>query len=281
MTASSRRTNPSASLRRSCWRACREAIFAEDFLKRLVTKANQFLNQEAKRPRQDVRPIKAEIKKTKAIRDRLAHAVAMTDGTDVESLVKRVQATERRLKELRREFKNLRVQNGTPPPPLKPADVAGMLDDLRGLLNEDVAVAAPLLAQLTGPIRVMQGEKDHRKWTPWAAEFTINAVPVLLELARRRNCPTTQALEHLYHRGWTMPQDVKLTLEYRPVSERIVPMAKGLAAKGHTIDMISHISGTAWEDVQAALSSPGKASANAPGPAKSRSVPRQVYSLCR
>jgi hypothetical protein len=44
-----------------------------------------------------------------------------------------------------------------------------LLADLRGLLNEDVAPAAPLLAELTGPIVVKQGKEKVKKPDPLEA----------------------------------------------------------------------------------------------------------------
>ena len=64
-------------------------LLTDDRLEALVTRANEFLSQEATKPKRDVKPIKAEIRKTKSKMERLADAIE--DGkTDVRSEERRV-----------------------------------------------------------------------------------------------------------------------------------------------------------------------------------------------
>ena len=104
----------------------------------------------------------------------------------VKALVIRLQECERRLVELRRELVETRSRSSLPAEPLQLADIEAVLGDLRELLRAETPVVAPVLRMLTGPIVVEQVPSEGKKRPIWLAKFELNAVPVLVEILKKR-----------------------------------------------------------------------------------------------
>jgi putative heme-binding domain-containing protein len=219
-------------------------LLTDDRLEALVTRANEFLSQEATKPKRDVKPIKAEIRKTKSKMERLADAIE--DGkTDVPSIVRRLEEHGEGIKRLKAQLRDVEVQNDVPP--LIDADVVkNHLQDLRGLLRQDVAQAAPIIRQLTGPIVVHQVKTKGVKKATWIAKFEANLIPVVTELARSRNCPSTGTLEYLETRSWTNQESEGVWLGTPPTYERIAPESAEMANRGVSINTIASALNTSW-----------------------------------
>ena len=173
------------------------AIFTSEYLDRVVEAANRHLKDAAARPRQDTGPLEAEIRSTVSKRDRLVKILENGDETGLDDLVESLRRHEKTLKELRGRLAEVKAQDQTPPPPLTATAVAAMLTDLHGLLKEDVAVAAPLFRELTGPVVVEQTQQEGGKRPVWITKFTVNLVPVLATLSASRKCPTRPTWESL------------------------------------------------------------------------------------
>lgn len=188
-------------------------LLTDDRLEALVIRANEFLTAEAAKPKRDVKPIKAEIRKIKSKMERLADAIE--DGNpDVPSLVRRLEEHGENIKRLNAQLRDAKVKNDVPP--VLDADVVkNHLCDLRDLLRKDVAQAAPIIRQLTGPIVVHQVKTKGAKKATWIAKFEANLIPVVTELARARNCPSTDTLEYLCARDWTIPIEAECVIEKR------------------------------------------------------------------
>jgi hypothetical protein len=73
-------------------------------------------------------------------------------------------------------------------------------EDLGSVLGPDVAVAAPLLRELTGPVVVDQVAGAAGSRPGWVARFTVRAVPLLARLTAARECPSTATWECLFIR---------------------------------------------------------------------------------
>jgi hypothetical protein len=216
----------------SMLRALKEHILTPDVLAALLERANEFLREEAKRPREDTAPLLAEIKALDVKRHRLVRVLegAGEDGLGV--VVRRIRKCERKLEQLRRSLKELEFRNEPPPAPMTSADVERLLTDLRELLAEDVAQAAPILAELTGPITVKEGGERGTKGMPWVAEFTVNVVPVFAWLSASRDCPTTDAWAYLNNRGWTTAERVEIAINDVPKCVEIAEQVAKLTDLG-------------------------------------------------
>ena len=68
---------------------------------------------------------------------------------------------------------------GAAPSPINLEDVLLHLGDLRGLLNQDVAQAEPVLREITGPVVVHIRVDPGNQRKTWIAEFNVNLVPVV------------------------------------------------------------------------------------------------------
>ena len=164
-------------------RHLQQVVFTEDWIEQFVVDANRYLEKEATKPRTDTRPIEVEIKKVRAARDQLAKVLELEGDHDLGSLVARVRSHERRLRELNEHLRETKSRNYVSLP-IEQSDVERILQDLRGLLNEDVA--APIIQTLTGPIVVHQKYEPGKKKPVWYAEFTVNMVPALVMLAAKK-----------------------------------------------------------------------------------------------
>jgi DNA-binding transcriptional ArsR family regulator len=131
------------------------------------------------------------------------------------------------------------------------------LSDLRELLLKDVAVAAPVLCELTGPVIVHQRHEEGKNKPVWIAEFAVNWVPVMLMLkktvATKVNCPTTSTLEYLCARSWTHPQQVEVRLEHVPQYELLGSKFAELYHGGAKIQEIASAYGMPWKQAKEIL----------------------------
>jgi DNA invertase Pin-like site-specific DNA recombinase len=184
----------------------RAKVFTDQFVGRVLEHANRFLGEEALRPREDTGPLEAEIRSVRSKRDRLVTLLEGGDGEGDEdggrgqdegddgALVSRVRQHERHLKELRRRLAELKSRNEPPPPPLTAPDIERVLSQLRDLLAQDVALAAPVLRALTGPVVVNLVHEPGKQKPTWVAKFAVDLVPVALALTPP-NCPTRRIWE--------------------------------------------------------------------------------------
>lgn len=227
-------------------------ILTDERAQELVDRANNFLAEECAKPKQDLRPFKREIRQIQAKLERLLDLIEDEHQTNGSELAKRVAKHEVRLTELRRELRQAESQ-GNVPEPLGIDDVRASLSDLRTLLRTDVAVAAPVLRELTGPVIVRQRQETGKQKSTWIAEFTANAAPVLLVLARAKNCPSTRTLEYLNSRSWTNPQQVLVRLEQVTQYERLGPKFAKLYQDGAKVQEIASAHGMPWKQAKEIL----------------------------
>jgi DNA invertase Pin-like site-specific DNA recombinase len=228
-------------------------IFTSEFLERLLAKANEYLAEEASRPREDTGALEAEIRKIQTKRDRFVRILDDEGETDLKPVVDQIRRHERNLKELRVRLDEMRARNQPPPQSLTMSQVETYLEDLRGLMKQDMAVLAPLLRELTGPIIAEQVHAPGKKKPIWVARFTVNAVPILAKLSASRGCPTTDTWEYLKTRGWTVPEAIEVRVEHTPRYQALAQRVASLSDRGTSLVTIAHFLGISWETAKAAL----------------------------
>lgn len=231
----------------------RGRIFTTDYLQKVLEEANRFLSEAAARPSEDAQPIMAEIATTKAKRDRLVRVLEGSNDLDLEAVVKQVKKHERHLKDLQRKLADVNAWNAPRPSPMTVADVEPLLADLRGLLNEEVGSAAPLLAQLTGPIQVQQSDESIKGRKTWIARFNGNLVPVLAHLTAKRKCPTSKLWEYLQRHGWISPVTDEVRVAYQPRYEALAPTVAELTGKGASRNTLVHLLSSSDGMIKAAI----------------------------
>ncbi len=114
-----------------------------------------------------------------------------------------------------------------------------LLADLHGLLAADVALAAPVLARLTGPIVVTQGEECGRKSTPWVARFSPDVGAALTELPLGRGGPAQEALQYVDRHREKTGNEVTVLIGEVPKYEGLAPRFKELRDRGASIHSIA------------------------------------------
>jgi hypothetical protein len=222
-------------------------ILTDEVVDNLVAMANEFLVSEAAKPKTDLEPVKARIRDTKRSITRVNKAIEIAE-TDIPSLVKRLVVLEKELASDQDELRQEQASNDTPDP-LTLDEARLLMSNLRELLKGDVAQAAPVVRQLTGPITVHQVKQKGRKKADWIATFDAEIMPAMLELSRSGNCPTTGKLEHWCTRGWTMPQPAEIALEEPPAYVVNGPFFLAEHNNGQSIIEIARASGCHWQGV--------------------------------
>jgi DNA invertase Pin-like site-specific DNA recombinase len=236
-------------------RFLQDRLLSEEAVEKLVAKANEFLTQEAGKPRVDTAPLRARIREKEAAIRKLFQRI---EGQEDEGLCR---AYDKRIAELQKEVTELRgqldaadTQNVPPPPPLDVVTVKALLADLRGLLGQEVPAAAEAIRALTGPIKIRQervpGKKQGAKWI---ATFTPDLLGWLRQNAKGKDCPDSVTLEYLSARIWITPQTVEVAIDQTPKYEAISGKAAELAEKGASVNTIASFLGATWPTVAQAL----------------------------
>ncbi len=217
----------------------KETVFTRSFVGDTVRQANEFLVQEAQQPKPDLKPLVKKYRLLKNECARLGKIVASPDGRQLDTLLKELRSKEREMKELRKELQKLKAMTVPVPEPLTEADVLGMLNDLHGLLNKEVALAAPVLRQIFGEIYIEPSDVPCQRRPIWLAKFSINLLPVLLQISQKRQLPTTGALEFLTRRSWKFSKSATLTIKNSPIYEQIGPDVMALNSQGLSDEVIA------------------------------------------
>ncbi|TWU65499.1 Helix-turn-helix domain of resolvase [Crateriforma conspicua] len=113
------------------------------------------------------------------------------------------------------------------------------MTDLRELLKDDVVKAHEVLSKAVGKVLFTQGEKRGRSHI-WIAKLNINSVPVLLEIAKKKDCPSTHVLELLHERDWTIGFDAVCEVFEILRKHRVAHQVKQMLDAGASVNSIVH-----------------------------------------
>ncbi|MEX0885260.1 MAG: recombinase family protein [Phycisphaeraceae bacterium] len=240
---------------------------------RLVKRANEYLAQEADRPKTDTAPLTKAIEHATARRDRLVDVLADGEAGDLAAVKERLRKLEAEIRDLRRQRQELEATNAEVPPPLTRDDVLELLKDVRGLLEQEIPAAARAIREITGPIAIKQVEMDGYDRPQWTASVRGDVLPLLRQAAGRKNCPSSLSWEFLYQREWTMPLTGELPLIKLPLHERIAPQVTQMLEAGDSVadtaaalDVSAHAVQQAWRHSRSGVTLPGE-----------RRIRREVY----
>jgi site-specific DNA recombinase len=254
----------------------RGKIFTAAFVGRVLEHANAFLAEEVARPREDTGSIESEIRSVLRKRDRQAKLLDDEGDVDLQVVVNQVRQHERRLKELRKQLAEAKSRNEPTPPPLTAADVEGVLADLRGVLAQDVATAAPVLRKLTGPVVVDLVLEEGKTSRPtWTARFAVNLAPVAVEVTAA-NCPTRRTWEYLHSRSWTMGESIVAEIGARNVPGKFIGRVAAMVDAGFELEKAAEVLGITTETARESLEHADDVEA-AVGPAGVRGTERAEY----
>jgi len=235
-----------------------KTILTDTRIEKLVDAANAYLREEAAKPTTDTSAWKSELKALSAKRDKLADVVESEDGQDLNVLINRLRGYEVEIRELQAAIREAEGQM-KPPAKLAIESVIAHLSPLRDLLQRDIPTAARILREITGPIVVRLEKEEGRRSAIWYADFSVNLVPVMLDLSRDASCPSARTWEYLNTRSWTVPQTAEVSLAPTPNYERIAAEAGRFAEAARqsgnpiSVNTIAHALGTSWHIVRDAL----------------------------
>lgn len=121
----------------------KDKLLSDKEVRVLVTKANAFLTQEAAKPRENTGPLKASIRAKEASNEKLFQRIeGCSDEALVQAYEKRISKQQKEVQTLKLELRRLDSQNKRPPKPLTVESVKELIEDLRGLLNQEIPAAA-------------------------------------------------------------------------------------------------------------------------------------------
>jgi len=219
-------------------------IFTEERISELVEKANVYLEQEACKPRVDTGPLYAKVAERKA---RIKKLVTKVEQEPDEELCEGYHA---RIKEIQKEvnaFKAMiseaEAHNESPPAPLDAKRATVYLTDLRGVLNEEVPLAAEAIRTLSGPIKIHQEKVSGTPGARWIATFTPDLISLLRKLASKNAYPDGPTLAAVPSNA----RSVSIAIEKVPKYARLAPLFKQLSDNGASVQSIANLHGMSWE----------------------------------
>lgn len=213
----------------------RDQILTPERMSRLFEATLLHVKQLNDEPKVDTKPITEQIRKEKKKLENLYRLGSKDGFQDLDGARALAQKHERRIKELQKELDEARSRNSVPSAAPTKEEIAEYLTDLRGLLNQDVGAAAPILREMTVPIVIAQVKEKGKRGYTWIAKFTVNLVQFLAKLERRKDCPTTGIWEYLNTRGWIFQIGHATRIEEIPIyeenSQQIAELLAGGASK--------------------------------------------------
>lgn len=230
-----------------------QRILVKEVFQNLVQKANDYLSQEAKAPREDSKPLEDELNRNRRKLENL-YSLVETQGVDaLPGAHKRIADLESEQAKLKKQLRDMNARNAPPPAPLTCEDVFPYIERLRDLLYGDVAVAAPLLRLLTGSITVRPTGEKRGKRAVWEASFASNLITAMVEIDRRSNCPTNGTLEYLSTRSWTIPESHAAEIYDVPIYEELAAEFREMRRAGMSVQAMATRKQMPWAQARECL----------------------------
>ncbi|MEK6258247.1 MAG: recombinase family protein [Planctomycetota bacterium] len=232
----------------------KSALMSDSFADDVLKSANHFIALSAKTPTQNLKLLRNQLQKRKKSLELIYDQVKEVTNSQVfEQITQRATQMNEDNQTLETQIAKLEMCGTVPTRQLKRADVISLVEDLPALMNDSVAKSSNVLRRLIGPVIIEQKGVKPARGTNWVARFRWNAGEVLLELSKRRNCPTSGMLEFLTTRGWTLAHTTELSLDKPPKYERIADEVLQMKARGCGVETIRRHFKTDWETVHAAI----------------------------
>jgi hypothetical protein len=225
-------------------------ILTEKVIEDRVKSANAFLEQEACKPRVDTEPLKAKVRDYQG---RIKKLVKKYENEPDEALGDAYHA---RAKELQNEVNDLKAEiredeahNREPPAPLDIQRAKVFLADSRGLLNQEIPMAAEAIRTLTGPIMIRQEKVSGKRGARWIATFSPDLTALLRKVANDKGYSEASSLAAIPSDS----QPIEVVIEKIPKYELLAPKFKELRANGVSVEVIAHTHGMSAQYAQEIL----------------------------
>ncbi|MEM9111803.1 MAG: recombinase family protein [Planctomycetota bacterium] len=126
-------------------------VLTEERVSELVAAANVYLLEDAARPRVDLAPLRKAIAAAREEERRLVVLVGKhRDDHDMTSFLNRTDELRKQVTDLQKQLREGEAANAAPPPPIELDDALGYLEDLRGLMEQNVEGSAHAMRALLG-----------------------------------------------------------------------------------------------------------------------------------
>jgi site-specific DNA recombinase len=240
-------------------------LFTDGFIADLTADVNSRLAELARQPIPSTKKLEQEIANEDRQLKRLTDRLDKLDDTHLDAVIAKAEemgrqlaAKRERLKELQRAGRRPKVKS------VREQDVVAELSRLRDLLQGDVGVAAQVLKALVGDVVIEAGQIEGQEKPQMVARFTINAIPAIVMLDRRKSGqgddPTGSMWEFLHGDRWINPGaagksglGVVVPLCRQPKHELMLPQVVEMADAGAGVDLISRALGIGADLVRDAL----------------------------
>lgn len=233
----------------------RNRIVTKEAIEKLVVQANAYLAAEAAKPRSNTAPLKSAIReKETEIGRQFKRMEAAKDEALVQAYEKNIADLQKEVNELKRQLREVDVENVKLPDPLDATKVVAKLGDIQALLQQEIPAAAEVIRKLTGPIRITQQRAlGQTRGATWVATFSPNLVELLRLISKGMNCPESITLEFLSSRIWIIPENIAVAIDHVPLYEELSAEAARLADKGTSVNVIASVLGVTWERANQSL----------------------------
>ena len=222
----------------------RDNLFTEAVIRGVFKRANDFFEQESRKPRIDVAPLKTEARKLKTnIKKYQTFIEEEPDETLCRSHNARLKELQARLNVVQAKIRDAERQNRKPPKPLDLDRSRLYLPDLRELLNQDIEMAAETIRTLTGPIKIRQEKIPGKRRARWIAMFSPDLVPLLQSVARKGGNQDAASLAGVPAETET----VEVIIEKIPKYESLAPKFKQLRDNGVSVQTIAAAHQMSWD----------------------------------
>lgn len=210
----------------------RDPLITEQRIRGELARSNAYLEREAAKPRVNTTPLHNKARKLEAAIRKLVMRVEKEPSDEL------CAGYDKRIKELQREVNGLRVQIQEAESQNRRRDLKSLdlnramtyLADLRGLLSEEIPMAAEAIRTLTGPILIRQEPIPGRKTgARWIATFSPDLLRILRQLSKDNKYPESIVLANVEP---TKARNVKVPIEKVPKYEQLAPEFKRLRDGG-------------------------------------------------
>ena len=179
-------------------------LVTPEFVDGVTASANARLEELASAPPPDLTALRHAIADDERQAGRITAGLSrVRNETAIERILAEVDHLQARIDAAKARLVAAEASARSTPRPIVRREVEALLADLPGLLADEMASVAPVLAEITGPIRVTQEAVEGKKRPVWYGSFEVDGAAAMLALAKREDCPSRGTWEFLKTRAWT------------------------------------------------------------------------------
>jgi DNA invertase Pin-like site-specific DNA recombinase len=211
-----------------------QSLLTDEALQQVVNLANQYLVEQAARPKTDTKPLEAKVRGNKGRIKKLVQAIEDEPDSNVRStFLVRIRELQSEVDDLQAKMKDASAANSMPVEPICLESLQALLGRVPDLFNQGTAEAAEVIRGITGPISVRQ-EKfvGKTKGARWIATFKPDVVKLLAMVAKKANYPDSVTLEYLCSQNWITASSVSISIDKGARYESLGPQVLAMQARG-------------------------------------------------